>query len=151
MSRRCFEAWAVAALAAAGCGGRPSDPVREALVVLETAAESRDADALGARLTDDFRGKGNLGRAEATATLRRYFAAYQEVRLTLHEVEVAREADGAAARFLVEFSGDPLQVFGQTVFQPTAAVYRFELDLTDAGGLWRVRRAEWEQVTPREP
>lgn len=123
--------------------------MRGSLEDLEAAAEARDAERLAARLSDAFRGPGGMGKAEAVATLRRYFAAYESVALTLHELEVERQGEGASVRCLVEFSGRAREAFGLGGLLPSAAVYRFELHLADEGGRFRVREAAWEPVPPR--
>jgi hypothetical protein len=115
------------------------------------AAEDRDAEEVAALLSESFRGKSGLAKADAVATLRRYFAAYETIALTLHEVEVEPRPDGATARCLVEFSGGAKQAFGLSGPLPSAAVYRFALELADEGGIWRVRQADWEVVPLREP
>ena len=56
------------------------------------------------------------------------------------------ERDGAAARVrcVVEFSGQGRKAFGLEGLLPPSAVYRFDLDLAEEGGAWRVRGATWE-------
>jgi hypothetical protein len=140
----------LASLALGACGRAGGDPARQTLDDLVAAAEARDADRLAARLSDAFRGPGGMVKAEAIATVRRHVAAYESVGLTLHEVEIERRSGGATARCLVEFSGRAREAFGLGGLLPSAAVYRFELQLADEGGTWRVEQATWETVTPRE-
>ena len=130
------------------CSRRPADPVAALLADLEAAAEERDAERFGERLSPDFRSADGLGRPEALAQLRRYFAAYESVALEVYGVETEREGTSARVRCLVEFSGKARQAFGLGGLLPPSAVYRFELDAADEGGVWRVRRATW---TPAEP
>jgi hypothetical protein len=126
--------------------------VRALLAELEAAAEAKDADRFAARLGAGFRGGGpgsaSLGKAEAIASLRRYFAAYESVSLTVHEPEVETREKGALARCAVEFSGKANTAFGLSGLLPADAVYRFELELADEGGTWRVQRATWEPAAP---
>jgi hypothetical protein len=46
----------------------------------------------------------------------------------------------------VEFSGQARKAFGLEGLLPPSAVYRFDLEVADEGGTWRVRRAAWEPV-----
>ena len=136
---------------ALACGGPSRDPAREALEALRVAAEARDAEAFSARLSDRFRGTNGMTKADAAATLRRYFAAYESAAVTLHNVEVEVLSAGATARCVVEFSGQGQKAFGLGGLVPGEAVYRFALELVDEGGTYRVREASWEAAAPLEP
>jgi hypothetical protein len=107
-------------------------------------AEARDADRFGERLTAGFEGAGATGRAETVAQLRRYLAAYESVAIEVYRVEVERQEGAARVRCVVEFSGQARKTFGLEGLLPPSAVYRFELDVADEGGTWRVRGATWE-------
>jgi len=137
-------------LAAVGlaCAGTPDDPIEELRMDLEAAAESRDADRFGERLSEDFRGPRELPRAEALATLRRYFAAYESVDLEVFGIDVDRDGTRAQVRCVVEFAGRARQLGGLKGLLPPAAVYRFELGVAEEAGVWRVQRATWEPVAP---
>ncbi|HEY6548666.1 MAG TPA: hypothetical protein VI589_12205, partial [Vicinamibacteria bacterium] len=75
------------AILALACSSAPSDPVRATLLALEEAGEARDADRFASHLAGTFRGAGTglvgLDKAAASAALRRYFAAYESVSLTV--------------------------------------------------------------------
>lgn len=138
-------------LTTVGCSS-PADPVRATLAELEEAAEARDADRFAARLGAGFRGtgpgSGSLSKADAAAALRRYFAAYQSVSLIVHEPEVEAQEKGVRVRCAVEFSGKAHEAFGLGGMLPGDAVYRFELELVDESGTWRVERASWVEAAP---
>ena len=51
-------------------------------------------------------------------------------------------------RCVVEFSGQARKAFGLEGLLPPSAVYRFDLDVADEGGAWRVRGATWEPAEP---
>ena len=125
------------------CSRKPADPVAALLAELEAAAEARDAERFGERLSRDFQGQNGLGRPEAIAQLRRYFAAYESVGLEVYGVETERDGASARVRCVVEFSGKARRAFGLGGLLPPSAVYRFELDAADEGGVWRVRGATW--------
>jgi len=129
------------------CSGTPADPIEQLQAELETAAEARDADRFGERLSEEFRG-GGLARDEALATLGRYFAAYESVDLEVYGVEIDRDGSRAEVRCVVELSGRARQIGGLKGLLPPAAVYRFELGVADEVGVWRVQRAAWEPIVP---
>ena len=131
---------------AVGCSRAPADPVEALLAELEAAAEARDADRFGERLAPAFRGGQGLGRPEALARLKRYFAAYESVGIEVYGVESDRDGQAARLRCEVEFSGEARKAFGLEGLLPPSAVYRFDLDVAEEGGSWRVRGATWEQA-----
>ena len=141
---------AVAAGFALACSVSPEDPIEELRLELERAAEARDADRFGARLSETFRGSGGLGKADAMASLRRYFAAYESVDLEVYGVEVRRDGDTAEVGCVVELSGRARQLGGLKGLLPPAAVYRFDLVVAADEGVWRVREAAWELMTRQD-
>jgi hypothetical protein len=135
-------------LASLACRGTPADPVHELRVELEAAAEARDAERFGSLLSEEFQGGGGLTRADALATLRRYFAAYESVDLEVHGLEVDRVGATAEVRCVVELAGEARSLGGLSGLMPPEAVYRFKLGVAEEDGVWRVRRAAWEPVVP---
>ena len=129
---------------AAGCARAPADPVEALLAELEAAAEARDAERFGERLAPAFRGGARLGRPEALAQLKRYFAAYESVAIEVYGKETERDGATARVRCVVEFSGHARKAFGLEGLLPPSAVYRFDLEVGEDGGAWRVRGATWE-------
>jgi hypothetical protein len=130
--------------AVTACSRAPEDPVTGLLAELESAAEARDAGRLAERLAPAFRGAQDLGRPEALAQLKRYFAAYESVAIDVYGVEAERDGSAAHVRCVVEFSGQARKAFGLEGLMPPSAAYRFDLDVADEGGVWLVRRATWE-------
>jgi len=126
----------------AACGPAP-DPIRGLLVELEQAAEARDAAALRARLTPDFRGPQGLDAVEAEAMARRYLAGYERVSLDLYDVAVEEQGDTARVAFAVDFRGEARRLGPLQALLPPEASYRFELELSRRDGQWLVAGAEW--------
>jgi hypothetical protein len=125
------------------------DPVLALVESLRAAAGDRDAQAVAVRLADDFKGNGTVDKAEAAATLRRYFAAYESVHLAVYDVVVTRRTETEAdVGFRAEFSGSARRVGGLDGFLPPSAVERFDLRLRRQGSQWRVASAEWRAVEP---
>jgi hypothetical protein len=137
-----------ALLLGAGCQGSP-DPVLALVDSLRQGAEDRDAQAIADLLTDDFKGSGGTDKAEATATLRRYFAGYESVHLAVYDVVVRnRTENGAEVSFRAELSGSARRIGGLEGFLPPSAVERFDLRLVRSGAEWKVASAEWKPVEP---
>jgi len=138
----------VFALALGGCRGQP-DPVLALVDSLRAAAEDRDAQAIADRFSDDFKGNGSVDKAEAVATLRRYFAAYESVRLAVYDVSVSRRTDTEAdVGFRAEFNGAARRIGGLDGFLPPSAVERFDLRLARRGPDWKVVAADWRPIEP---
>ena len=141
-------ALAVIALTLGACRSQP-DPVLALVEALRTGAEDRDAPAIADRLADDFKGNGSVDKAEATATVRRYFAAYESVHLAVYDVTVTRRTDAEAELgFRAEFKGAARRIGGLDGFLPPSAVFRFDLRLTRRGAEWKVTGADWRPVEP---
>ena len=100
-------AWLCGVLAVSIACGEQGDPVRQTLDGIVKAAHARDAQAVLENLTADFRDESGQGRTEAEATIRRYFAAYESLNVTLHDVAIERAPNAARASFRAELSGQP--------------------------------------------
>ena len=143
---------AVAALAllvatVVGCGEK-SDPVRQALDRLVAVAKERDAAKFVESLALDFRADDGTGRADAEATLRRYFAAYESLDVRMSDVSIERAADAARVRFRADLSGKPRSIGGLEGLLPATSAYRFDLRLSPGeGGRWLVTWASWENAS----
>src|SRR5258707_12837192 len=123
----------VLALIVGACRSQP-DPVLALLEALRVGAEDRDAQAIADRLADDFKGNGSVDKAEATATLRRYFAAYESVHLAVYDVTVTRRT-GAEADLGVraEFKGAARHIGGLDGVLPPAGALRLRVRLPRRG------------------
>jgi hypothetical protein len=130
------------------CRG-PKDPILALLEDLKRAAESRDAGAIAAKLTEDFQGH-DARRDDVRPMLQRYFAAYEKVNLDVYEVEVERGPAMAKLRFRADFNGRPLRIGSLGGFLPPSAMFRFALGLRQTENGWRVAQADWEEMTPAE-
>jgi len=139
---------AVLALSLSACR-RETDPVLALVESLRAGAEDRDAQAIADRLSDDFKGNGTVDKAEAAATLRRYFAAYESVHLVVYDVAVPRRTEGEAdVSFRAEFKGSARRIGGLDGFLPPSAVERFDLRLARRGSDWKVVAADWRPIEP---
>ncbi len=141
----------IAVVFTGSCSRRPADPVAALLAELESAAETRDADRFGKSLSADFRAEEGFDKPEALRELKRTLAIYETVSISVYGVETERRPAAARVRFVAEFSGDARKLPGLEGFLPPSAVYRFELDVADEAGTWRVRQAGWQAVPDQPP
>ena len=140
---------AVLALLAAsvtGCGEK-SDPARQTLDRLVAAAKERDAGDFLASLAPDFQAADGSGRADAEATIRRYFAAYERLDVRISDVSIERASGAARVRFRADLSGKARSIGGLDGILPSTSAYKFDLRLTPGeGGRWLVSWASWENA-----
>lgn len=126
-----------------------ADPVREVLERMVRTAEARDAPGVVENLAADFRDAAGGDVAGASATLRRYFAAYETVSLRIEGLTIERAPEAARARFRVAFSGRPRKLGGLDRFLPSASTYAFEMRLVPEANRWKVAWASWEDESNR--
>lgn len=133
---------ALLAFAAISCR-KSGDPVRESLDAMAAAARSRDSTAFFEKVSADFQGGEGMSRAEAEATVRRYFAAYEILDVSLSDVTVERSEGAALARFTAHLTGQPRKLGGLDALLPSASTYRFEVRFTPENGRWKAAWATW--------
>ncbi len=131
-----------------GCSSKPSDPVAVLLAELAAAAEARDADRFAESLAVEFAAADGTVKADALLLLKRYFAAYEAISIEVYGVEIERGSGEAHVRCIVEMKGRARKLPGLDGLLPPDVAYRFELDVADEVGTWRVRRARWELTEP---
>jgi len=134
-----------AALAVFIACAEKGDPVRQTLDRIVKAAHARDAQAVLENLTNDFRAESGEGRAEIEGTIRRYFAAYEILNVTLHDVTIERAPNAAHASFRAEISGQPRKIAGLEGLLPRSSSYHFDLRLVPEEGKWKVAWASWQE------
>jgi hypothetical protein len=140
------------AVASSGsCAFEPVDPMRALVDALAEAAEDRDADGILEHLDPGFSAQGGLTRADAAASLRRYFAGYERIDVEVYDVETLPGEAVSRVRARVGFTGQANRTLGLEGLLPPSAVYRFDLDVVEYDGAWRVTRAAWERATPATP
>ena len=142
--RMLFSAFALAVAAATLCCGEKGDPVRASLDRMVKAAHERDAGAFMDNVAADFSAAEGMNRAEALLTVRRYFAAYAILDVTLRDVTIERAENAARARFTAELSGQPRKIGGLDAILPRSSAWKFELRLVPDGSRWKVAWASWE-------
>jgi hypothetical protein len=132
----------IAAAAALAC--RPkSDPVRAALDGMTRAAHDRNAEGLMEYVAPGFQAADGSGRQDADALVRRYFAAYEMLDVSLSDVRIERSENAARARFRAKLSGQPRRVGGLEGLVPSSSAYDFDVRLVQDAGKWKVAWASW--------
>jgi Domain of unknown function (DUF4440) len=132
----------------AACGG-PRDTVRVTIDRMAKAAHARDADALMRLLTPDFQAGDGSSRAETEALVRRLFAAYEILDVSVSDVTVERGGNVARARFRTKLSGQPRRVGGLDGLLPSSATTDFDVRLVRDGSSWKVTWASWNPASDR--
>jgi hypothetical protein len=122
-----------------------SDPLSLLLEDLEKSAENRDIDGFGKRLASDFTGNDQISREESLDILRRYFLAYERIKVDLTKVE--RSKTGNRVSFQVSFSGNVNAAFKLQNLLPSTAEYHFDLQLVQEEGKLKVQKAFWQEVS----
>lgn len=143
--RRLTAAIAAALLAAVACGPR-ADPSAAAVRFLVRAANDRDAGAITASLAPDFRGPDGRSRDDMDAELRRLFAAYASVDVSVSDLSIERLPEFDLVRFLATFRGSARRIGGLAGLLPSRGRYRMELRLARDGEKRTVTQAVWDEA-----
>ena len=133
-----------AALAAGCAASDPEGEIRALLAAAEQAAEARDtgffADLVGASYRD---ARGN-DREQLVRLVRGYFIANQRVDIVSRVDDVALEG-ADAARAVVHAGMLGRRTGAELLGGFDADLYRFELELVNDDGEWRIIGAEWSR------
>jgi len=144
-----MKAWGLAsalAVLATGCAADdPEAEVRALLAAAEAAAEGRDTGFFGDALAESYRDARGNDREAMLRRLRGYFIANQRIELVTRIDEIVIEGEGTAravvhAGMLGRRTGAPL------IDGIDADLYRFELELVNAGGDWQVIGADFRRA-----
>jgi hypothetical protein len=133
---------ALAAVIVAGCGtSDPEAEIRALLAAAEEAAEARDVGFFSDLVGPGYRDSRGRDRAELLRMLRGLFLANQRIAVVSRVDEVALEGTDAAravvhAGLLGQRSGAEL------LAGVDADLYRFELELVNESGEWRIIGAD---------
>ena len=127
---------------AASCA-RSGDPVRESLDAMVKAANARDVKALFDHVAGNFEAADGSGLEDAKTNIRRYFAAYEILSVSIRDVRIERGEGAARVRLSAEMSGQSRKIGGLEGLFPSSATYAFDLRLVAENGNWKVAWAQW--------
>ncbi len=122
---------------------RDGDPVRETIDGLAGAAKDRDAAAFMKGIAPDFEGFGGSRRPDVEEMVRRYFAAYESLDVTLEDVTIERSEGAALVRFRADLSGRARKIGGLDGILPSSSKLRVEARLAPHDGRWQIEWASW--------
>lgn len=133
------------ALAVFATGCAASDPeaeIRALIGAAEQAAEARDVGFFSAVLAESFRDGRGDDRDATIRALRGYFIANQRIEILSRVDEIVIEG-GTAARVVVHAGMVGRRAGAAVIDGIDADLYRFELELVDDGGEWKVIGADF--------
>jgi hypothetical protein len=146
MGTRIFAAIALAAGLLAGCrGGDPEREIRQLLAAAAEAAEARDGGFFAEVIGTSYRDAYGNDRAELVRTVRGYFLANQRVQVVSRIDEVMIEG-GDAARATVHAGLIGQQTGAALLGGLGGDLYRFDLELVNDDGDWRIIGATWRRA-----
>ena len=144
----------VAALLTIAACSSEQDPVearvRALIGQIEQSIENRSVREVVNFLHADYTDPRHIDRRAAGASLFGLLQRHQTIHLfsLIKTVKPADDQGSAEAVVYVAITGVPVESI-DTLISLKADLYRFELDLVDDGGEWRVIRSRWERVDPR--
>ena len=144
-----MKAWGLAcalAVLATGCAADdPEAEIRALLAAAEAAAEARDAGFFGDVLGESYRDARGNDREGMLRNLRGYFIANQRIEIVSRVDEIVIEGEGAA-RAVVHAGMLGRRTGAALIDGIDADLYRFELELVNEGGDWRVIGADFRRA-----
>jgi len=144
--RRAIAALSVSvAIGSWACGGS-GDPVEALLQRVESAVETRDAEAVEALLSGGFETASGQSREEATRRLKRLLLGYESIGLERVATEIERGEGSAQVRCWVELDGRARPVGGLAGLLPPDATYRFDVGVVETEAGWLISRVGWEPM-----
>ncbi len=140
-------------LLVAGCSKKPETPeerVRDMVKRAEAAAAEGDLSALKAFVSERFRGPGGQDKRELSGVLNYHFLRYGQVHTLTRIADLKVPAPGQAeVGLVIALAASPIENVG-AIPDLHADLYRFDWQLAEEDGEWRVTGAEWRRAGPQE-
>jgi hypothetical protein len=140
-------------LLAAGCSKKPETPeerVRAMVKQAEGAAAEGDVSALRELVSDRFRGPGGQDKRALNGVLNYHFLRYGKVHTLTRIAELNVLGPGRAeVGLVVALAASPIENVG-AIPDLHADLYRFDWQLSEEDGEWRVTGADWRRAGPQE-
>ena len=146
-------ALAVSVLMLSACGGEePSaeERVRALIEAMQHAVEAGSAQQSADFLHPDYTDPWHDSRRAALRSLFGVMRRHRDINLftLVKVVELTPRQDRASAVVFVAMTGIPVQSM-DALLSLQADLYRFELELAEEKGEWRILNSRWERVDPR--
>ena len=137
---------AIAAVLVVSCGANDQEAeIRALLAAAEEAAEQRDTGFFGEALGTAYHDARGNDRDRLLRSIRGYFIANQRIEIVSRVDEVVLEGTDAARA--VVHAGLVGQRAGAALIDGVEAdLYRFELELVNDGGDWRIIGADYRRA-----
>ena len=133
-----------------GCFGAepsPEERVRAVIAELEAAAEARDSGRLEPHVSESYADANGNDRRALLGLAAAHFLRNRSVYLLVRVNDVALPEPGRAqVDAFVALAGQPIRDAGALVAL-RADLYRFDLQLRDESGDWRLTSADWHPAT----
>jgi hypothetical protein len=126
------------------------DAILDFVDAIGSEVESRDSEALLARLTDDYRDFEGRDRSRTGDLLSEYFGRPRGVVMNILGTRFdTLDASRASIRTEVSFSSGAARVLRKLLRISTES-YRFRLTLIKKAEGWKIQHAAWEEINPDE-
>ncbi|MCP4995114.1 MAG: hypothetical protein GY934_15245, partial [Gammaproteobacteria bacterium] len=137
-------------LLVAGCSGDPETPeerIRAMIAAGESAVEERSLGDVKALISPGYRDVNHLDRRGVIRILAGYFLRNKSIHL-LTQIDAIElpTPETARVRLYVAMAGQPVEGL-QGLSNIRADLHRFDLDLKQEEGEWRVISGQWQRAT----
>ena len=136
----------------AGCGepDSPEKRIRQLIADGETAVEARSVGDVRTLISENYLDSKKRTRRDLTRLLAGYFLRHKSIHLLVQVNEIlVEEPDRARSVVYVAMAGRPLDDVSQLSLV-RADLYRFELELSEVEGEWRVTGGAWRKASGRD-
>lgn len=138
-----------AAVSLWSCGSEtsPEAQIERLLERLEQAVETRAVRDAADLLADSYRDDYHVSKAAAARALFAYTRSQRALHLftLLDRIDLSKDQSSAAAVVHVAVTRVPVESV-DTLLSLNADLYRFDVELIDSDGEWRVATAKWRRV-----
>ncbi|MCP3668498.1 MAG: hypothetical protein GY696_39450 [Gammaproteobacteria bacterium] len=132
-----------------GCSGDPETPearIRAMIAAGESAVEERSLGEIKALISPDYKDANHLDRRGVVRILAGYFLRNKSIHL-LTQIDAVElpTPETARVRLYVAMAGQPVAGL-QGLSNIRADLHRFDLDLKQEEGEWRVISGQWQRA-----
>lgn len=141
---------ALLAVACSPAADTPEDRVRSVLAALEAAAQSRDAAAMKEHVSEAYADTYGNDKRAVGGIVGLHLLRNQSIHLLTRVRSIAIAEPGRAdVTALVAMAGTPIPS-PELLPALRADLYRFDLELREEAGSWRITRAQWHPASIAE-